>query len=165
VAGVTEAASAIAQIAKPVYAVADYQATSAAYWLAAQADRLFVPPTGMVGSIGVYAVRIDATKADQQAGLAYDFIASGARKGDGDPHKPVTKAELQDLQRMVDDSFAMFAGAVATARGLDVPRFARSRRQAPGRGRRAGPRRPARHRRRRGRRDAGVARATSVAAA
>jgi signal peptide peptidase SppA len=120
VAGVTEAAQAIAQIGKPVYAVADYQATSAAYWLASQADRLYVPPTGMVGSIGVYAVRIDATKADAQMGVGYDFIASGARKGDGDPHKPVSAAELADLQRMVDDSFALFAGSVAKARGLDV---------------------------------------------
>lgn len=120
VAGVTEAAEAIAQITKPVYAVADYQATSAAYWLAAQADRLYVPATGMVGSIGVYAVRLDQTKADAQAGMAYDFVASGARKGDGDPHKPTTSAELAALQRMVDESFALFAGSIAKARGLEL---------------------------------------------
>lgn len=124
VAGVTEAANAIAQMRKPVFAVADYQATSAAYWLAAQADRLYVPATGMVGSIGVYAVRVDQTKADAQAGVAYDFVASGSRKGDGDPHKPTTAAELKDLQRMVDDSFGLFAASIAKARGLDVAAIA-----------------------------------------
>lgn len=120
VSGVTEAAAAIAAIEKPVYAVADHQATSAAYWLAAQSAKLFVPATGVVGSIGVYAVRLDATAADKEAGLAYTFVRSGDRKGDGSPHKPFTKGEKDDLQRIVDQSAALFFTAIAKARGLSV---------------------------------------------
>lgn len=122
VAGVTEAAQAIAQLEKLVYSAAEGQAASAAYWLASQAKRLYVPLTGMVGSIGVYAVRLDATKADQREGFSYTFVASGDRKADGDPHKPVTTAELADLKRIVDDSAALFFSSVAKARSrkLDV---------------------------------------------
>lgn len=120
VVGVTEAAAAIAAIDKPVYVVADHQATSAAYWLGAQADKLFVPATGVVGSIGVCAVRLDATAADKEAGLAYTFVRSGERKGDGSPHKPLTKGEHADLQRIVDQSAALFFEAIADARGLTV---------------------------------------------
>ena len=39
---------------KPVWAVANTDAYSAAYWLASQAERLAVTPSGGVGSVGVY---------------------------------------------------------------------------------------------------------------
>lgn len=118
--GVVEAASALRAVkqTKPVYAVADGMAASAAYWLAAQADQLFVSPSAIVGSIGVFAVRVDATKADQQAGVSYTLVKSGALKGAGDPHTAPTAAEFADLQRQVDQAAQMFFGAVAQARGI-----------------------------------------------
>jgi len=124
VAGVTEAAQAIAQLEKDAFAVADGQAASAGYWLAAQGKRLYLPLTGMVGSIGVYAVRLDQTTSDQQKGFAYTFVSSGDRKADSDPHKAVTTAELADLQRIVGDSAALFFASVAKARKLDVAAIA-----------------------------------------
>jgi len=44
---------------KPVWAVANDMAFSAAYALASAADKLFVSRTGGVGSIGVIAMHVD----------------------------------------------------------------------------------------------------------
>ncbi|WP_196302053.1 S49 family peptidase, partial [Ralstonia solanacearum] len=44
---------------KPVWAVANDMAFSAAYALASAASRLFVSRTGGVGSIGVIAMHVD----------------------------------------------------------------------------------------------------------
>lgn len=125
--GCAEAADLLAAIDKPIYVVADGHCASAAYWLAVRAaDRFFVSPSSVVGSIGVYGVRLDATKADKDAGLAYTFIRSGDRKGDGNPHKPLAAEEKDDLQRQIDHAAAEFFAAVASARrGLDVATIAR----------------------------------------
>jgi ClpP class serine protease len=55
---------------KPLWAVANEGALSAAYAIASTADRLYVTRTGEVGSIGVVAVHVDESGADEQAGLA-----------------------------------------------------------------------------------------------
>ena len=120
VAGVSDAAAAIAAIPKPVYAVAAYQATSAAYWLACEAARIFVPADATVGSIGVIAVRFDATKWDKEQGFAYTFVTTGARKADGQPHKPTSKDELDALQARIDQAGEMFFAAVAKARRMTI---------------------------------------------
>lgn len=108
----------------PVYAVAEYAAASAAYVLAAAAERVFVPPTGVLGSIGAFAVRRDATEADRVAGLRYTFVRSGARKGDGDPHKPMAADERDALQRRVDQSAALMFEAIAATRPLEIAAIA-----------------------------------------
>jgi ClpP class serine protease len=58
------------QCGKPIWAVADEAALSAAYAIACTADRIYVTQTGEVGSIGVVAVHRDESGADTQAGLA-----------------------------------------------------------------------------------------------
>lgn len=104
---------------KPIYAVADEWAYSAGYLLASAADRVVLPRTGGVGSIGVVLVRLDATGFDSQLGLRYHVLTSGARKADGNPHVAATTEELAGLQREVDRIAGMFIDAVATYRGLE----------------------------------------------
>ena len=55
--GVEELADKIykARGTKPVYAVANSLAASAAYWIGSAASQLYVTPSGEVGSIGVLA--------------------------------------------------------------------------------------------------------------
>jgi ClpP class serine protease len=56
--GVQELADEIYQArqSKPVYAIANATAASAAYWIGSQASEFVVTPSGQVGSIGVVAV-------------------------------------------------------------------------------------------------------------
>ena len=70
VAGVFDLADLIfeARAIKPIWAIADETAFSAAYAIASAAERVFVPRTGGVGSIGVIAVHVDRSAADALAG-------------------------------------------------------------------------------------------------
>ena len=66
---------------KPLWAVANESALSAAYAIASTADRLYVTRTGEVGSIGVVAVHVDESGADAKAGLAWTFVFAGEQQG------------------------------------------------------------------------------------
>src|SRR5262249_38356248 len=61
-----------ARDAKPVIAIADEWAYSAGYLVASAAERIFVPRTGGIGSIGVYALRVDMTQMDANLGIKVD---------------------------------------------------------------------------------------------
>ncbi|MCA1910190.1 MAG: S49 family peptidase [Magnetospirillum sp.] len=107
-----------AQCGKPIWAVADEAALSAAYAIACVADRLYVTQTGEIGSIGVVAVHRDESGADAQAGLAWTFVHAGACKVDGNPHQPLSDSARLALQADVDALYAKFTALVAERRGL-----------------------------------------------
>lgn len=104
--------------AKPLWAVANESALSAAYAIASAADRLYVTRTGEVGSIGVVAVHIDESGADAKAGLAWTFVFAGDRKVDGNAHEPLSERARATIQADVDRLYADFCALVAANRGL-----------------------------------------------
>lgn len=105
---------------KPIWAVANEEAFSAAYAIAAAAERLYLSRTGGVGSIGVIAVHLDQSEAEADAGLKYTAIYAGDHKNDLSPHEPLSDPARAQLQGEVNRIYEMFAGSVAKMRGLDV---------------------------------------------
>lgn len=105
---------------KPVWAVANDMAFSAAYALASAASRLIVSRTGGVGSIGVIAMHVDQSVRDQQDGVAYTAVFAGARKNDLNPHAPLSDQAQAGLQAEVDRIYELFVTTVARHRGLSV---------------------------------------------
>ena len=105
---------------KPVWAVANDAAYSAAYAIAASAQRLFVTETGGVGSIGVIALHVDQSIKDANDGYRYTAITAGAHKNDYSPHEPLSDAAKSELQSEVDRLYAIFTEHVAAMRGLDL---------------------------------------------
>ncbi len=105
---------------KPLLAYVSGKASSAAYALACAADRIVLGDTGIVGSIGIIASRDDISQMDTMRGLRVAVVASGARKSDGNPHTPVTEAELKEMQTLVDSMAQVFFELVAETRGLDA---------------------------------------------
>lgn len=105
---------------KPLWAIADEAALSAAYALACAADRLWLTRTAEVGSIGVVAVHVDESEADRQAGLSYTFIHAGSHKVDGHPHAPLPLTVAADIQADIDGLHEQFIALVAGLRGLGV---------------------------------------------
>ena len=77
--------------AKRIVAVANESALSAAYAIASACDQIYVNRTASVGSIGVMAVHIDQSGADEQAGLKYTAIFSGDHKNDLSPHSALVR--------------------------------------------------------------------------
>ena len=105
---------------KPVWAVANDAAYSAAYAIAASAQRLYVTVTGGVGSIGVIALHVDQSIKDATDGYRYTAITAGAHKNDYSPHEPLSDAAKSELQGEVDRLYAIFTEHVAAMRGLDL---------------------------------------------
>jgi len=105
---------------KPVWAVANDAAYSAAYAIAASAQRLFVTETGGVGSIGVIALHVDQSIKDANDGYRYTAITAGAHKNDYSPHEPLSDAAKLELQSEVDRLYAIFTEHVAAMRRLDL---------------------------------------------
>jgi signal peptide peptidase SppA len=105
---------------KPLWAVANEGALSAAYALASTADRLYVTRTGEVGSVGVVAVHVDESAADAKAGLAWTFVFAGESKVDGNGHEPLSARARATIQADVDHLYAQLCGIVAGNRGLTI---------------------------------------------
>jgi signal peptide peptidase SppA len=105
---------------KPVWAVANDMAFSAAYALASAASRLIVSRTGGVGSIGVIAMHVDQSVKDQQDGIAYTAVFAGGRKNDLNPHAPISGEAHSFLQGEVNRIYDLFATTVAKHRGMGV---------------------------------------------
>lgn len=116
--GVPEAAEAIVQArrSKPVLAVADPWALSAAYWLAAQADELIVTPSGEVGSIGVWTAHVDMHRMLEHRGLDVTLISAGKYKTEGHPFGPLGDEARAALQATVDTAYDELVAAVARGR-------------------------------------------------
>ncbi len=105
---------------KPVWAVANDMAFSAAYALGSAASRLIVSRTGGVGSIGVIAMHVDQSVKDQQDGIAYTAVFAGDRKNDLNPHAPISGEAHIFLQGEVNRIYDLFATTVAKHRGMGV---------------------------------------------
>lgn len=105
---------------KPLWAVANEMALSAAYGIACAADKIWIPQTAEVGSIGVVALHVDESKADEKAGLSYTYIHAGAHKVDGNPHEPLSDEAKNRLQKDVDGIYAQFVALVAKRRSCSL---------------------------------------------
>jgi ClpP class serine protease len=105
---------------KRVLAYAEGNTASAAYALACTAEFIGAGTTAFLGSIGIINAICDQTAADAAMGMRYIFATSGARKGDGNPHIPVTDDAVATLQRQVDELALVFYNHVSLNRGLSV---------------------------------------------
>lgn len=103
---------------KPLWAIADEAALSAAYAIACAADRLWLTRTAEVGSIGVVAVHVDESVADAKAGMSYTFLHAGAHKVDGHPHAPLPAPVAADIQADIEQLHTQFISLVAGLRRL-----------------------------------------------
>lgn len=103
---------------KPLWAVANECALSAAYAIASSADRLYVTRTGELGSIGVVAVHVDESAADAKAGLAWTYVFAGETKIDGNSHQPLSDRARATIQADVDQLYTQLCGLVASNRRL-----------------------------------------------
>ena len=108
---------------KPVTAYVDGMAASAAYWIASQATRIVANnATARVGSIGVYAVIPDTSRAHENRGVRVHVVKAGETKGGGVPGVPVTADVLAEVQREVTALYDEFVADVAAGRGIPVER-------------------------------------------
>lgn len=101
---------------KPIHAILGENAYSAAYALASAADRITVPRTGGVGSIGVVWMHVDWSKAISAAGINVTFLYYGDRKIDGHPEIPLSPEAKNRFQADINYMGELFIETVARNR-------------------------------------------------
>jgi len=103
---------------KRVVASLGSMATSGGYYVACGAERILANPGTITGSIGVVVHLANLEKLLSKIGIEGDVVKSGAYKDMGSPNRPLTPAERDLLQGVVDDVHDQFVQDVAEARRL-----------------------------------------------
>jgi len=102
---------------KPVYAVVEESCASAAYYIAAAADRIFVDKASIVGSIGVLMDGFGFTGLMEKLGVERRLMTAGENKGFLDPFSPQTEKHREFAQGMLDQVHKQFIDTVKAGRG------------------------------------------------
>ena len=120
--GVGELAASIraARAQKPIVAVANSLAASAAYWLGCSASRFYMSPGAEVGSIGVFVAHEDCSQALADAGVNITLVSAGKFKTEAHQFGPLDADARAFLQSRTDDYYAAFTKAVAAGRGVPI---------------------------------------------
>ncbi|MGC1174261.1 S49 family peptidase [Polaromonas sp.] len=102
---------------KPVYAVVGETCASAAYYIAASADKIFVDKASIVGSIGVLMDGFGFTGLMEKLGVDRRLMTAGENKGFLDPFSPQTEQQRAYAQTMLNQIHQQFITAVKNGRG------------------------------------------------
>ena len=105
-----------ARESKPIWAIANTSATSAAYFLGSAADKLFASPSSLVANVGTIMVYRDDSKKQEMFGIVETPVASSDLKKVG--YGPLNDEQYNYLQGIVDDINADFISGVALGRGM-----------------------------------------------
>lgn len=101
---------------KPVHAFLAEYALSAGYAIAAQADRITVPPFGLAGSIGVVTMHVDMSAQLKQQGVKVTLIHSGEHKVEGNPFQALPEPVRARIEAECDALRVTFAEHVEAGR-------------------------------------------------
>lgn len=101
---------------KPVVAVVNGMAASAAYSLASGAGRIVTSETGISGSIGVVWLHADFSAKLKKDGISPTLIFAGAHKVDGNPFEALSKDVRADIQAEIDQFYTLLVQSVSLGR-------------------------------------------------
>ncbi len=102
---------------KPIYAVVEETCASAAYYIAAAADDIYVDKASIVGSIGVLMDGFGFTGTMEKLGVERRLLTAGENKGFLDPFSPQTEKQRAYAQTMLDQIHQQFITVVKAGRG------------------------------------------------
>jgi signal peptide peptidase SppA len=106
---------------KPIWSFADEMSCSASYALSSVCDRVFMPETGIIGSVGVWTMLADFTKALDKDGVAVTLRRAGERKARGGPYEKWDAETLSKIDAWLDQTWGIFASVVSQGRpGMSV---------------------------------------------
>lgn len=103
---------------KPIHAILSENAFSAAYAIASAADKICVPRTGGVGSVGVIVIHCDWSQHIKDDGLKVSIITYGNRKAESNPYVALSDEAKAAIQHDVDEMGRLFVSTVSRNRGL-----------------------------------------------
>ena len=101
----------------PIYAVVGDMCASGGYYVAAAADKIYVSPASLIGSIGVVMNGFGFTSVLEKLGVERRLMTAGEHKAFLDPFSPVNEVEAKHMQVLLDQVHQQFIDAVKLARG------------------------------------------------
>lgn len=116
--GAAELAAEVRQASarKPVVAHVDALAASAAYVVAAGAQRIIVTPSATVGSIGVVWLHLDRSAAMAKSGVKPTILHAGAAKADGNSLHPLAPEAEKRIRARLGDSYQVLLNSIGAHR-------------------------------------------------
>jgi protease-4 len=102
---------------KPVYAVVEETCASAAYYIAAAADKIYVDKASLIGSIGVLMDGFGFTGLMEKLGIERRLMTAGENKAMLDPFSPQDDAQRAYVQSMLAQIHNQFIEVVKKGRG------------------------------------------------
>jgi protease-4 len=101
---------------KPVVVSMGDMGTSAAYYVSAHADKIYANPDTFTAGIGVIWKFSDVSRWNEKEGFNVSIVKSGSKKDMGSTSRPITDAEQEYAQKVVNDSFELFITDVISQR-------------------------------------------------
>jgi protease-4 len=101
----------------PLFAVVVDMAASGGYFVASAADRIYVNPSSLVGSIGVRMDAFGFVDLMKKIGVERRLLTAGKNKGMFDPFLPEQAEQKAHLQTMLNEVHQHFIKAVRDGRG------------------------------------------------
>lgn len=123
VTGIPETARKILSSRKETIAFTDSECCSGGLWLAAQCQKFYATQSSRVGSVGVYVMCLDMTRALKKDGVKVNAISAGKYKLLGAYWKELADDERAILQASVDKIYAQFKEAMESFRMVDDANF------------------------------------------
>ena len=104
----------------PIIVSVDNVAASGAFYAALESEIIVANHGSLVGSIGVILEYPVVNELLDKIGLHVETIKSGKLKDSGSPTRPVSKADREYFQTVIDDQHEQFINAVAIGRNIPV---------------------------------------------
>ncbi len=101
----------------PVYAVASDICASGCYFIAAAADKIYVNPSSLIGSIGVIMDGFGFVDTMKMLGVERRLVTAGDHKALMDPFSPAKADEEKYMQQVLAQVHQQFIAAVKEGRG------------------------------------------------
>lgn len=102
----------------PIVASIGSMGTSGAYYIACGADKIIAEPFSIVGSIGIYGGKVDASGLLQKIGMKYEAVKTNDFADARTYTRPWSDTEKAALQEYMDDFYNRFTGVVSQATGI-----------------------------------------------
>lgn len=104
----------------PIYVAMGGLAASGGYYVSAPAEKIFVHPETITGSIGVIMESVNYAKLAEKYGIDFNTIKTGPYKDIMSGSREMTEEEHNMLQEMINDSYERFVAIVAEGRNMST---------------------------------------------
>ncbi|MCW5213191.1 signal peptide peptidase SppA [Desulfobulbus sp. TB] len=105
---------------KPVVVSMGSMAASGAYWLAADADKIYASANTITGSIGIFGAFPTIEKSLAEIGVFNDGVGTTKMAGQGSLTRPMSEDFRKAIQLNIEHGYQQFLEIVANGRGLDL---------------------------------------------